>query len=107
MLDAGKLNQRVEFWRRTMDGNPAGLNPTPTTAKYAARWARVEQMAGDEAERQDSTRATSKYRITVRYFEGPTTADFLIYRGQRLDIQNITDPDQGRRRLVIEAVAHA
>lgn len=107
MVDAGRLNQRVEFHRLTTAANPGGLNPTRSRELYAARWARVEQVGGDERDERQGVQTSTHYIIQLRYLDGVLPTDVLVFRGRQLEIESIVDPDSSKRFLKIEAVHHA
>lgn len=93
MFNAGKLNKRISFIRKT-DGtakDTAG-DTIIGTDTFATVWARVDYVKGREYFEAKKFQSELTYRITVRYMQGITPDMVISYNNRTFKIEDIMDP---------------
>lgn len=90
MISAGELTERVTVQSATETRNTVG-EATLTWATFATVWAKVESLAGREAERYGSIVGFSGHKATIRALPGVTTGMRVIYRNRTLEIGAINE----------------
>ena len=95
-MRAGKLDQRVAFYRPTtasVDTSGADVAGTPTT--LGTRWASVRYLSGRELEQARQLWGESDFEIEIRRWPSVTLVpkDYCTWRGRTLDIKGILGQD--------------
>lgn len=101
-LDAGQLNNRVEFRRKqqTSDGKGGFVVTWPLLVTV---WAEVQGQDGREAVIAQALQGISTYRIRI-YYRGDITPDMQVrFSGIDFNIRSVSDPNGDREQLVILA----
>lgn len=99
-LQAGRLRERVtiEAGAHT-DDTTGGFDDAWTT--LAEVWAEVRPTGGRERLEAGSMRGTQGWRVTIRHRTDVTVLHRLDWRGTKMDIQSVADPDGRREQLVL------
>lgn len=87
-MRSGDLNERVEIWRmgeRQRDEGGGWIPGEP--ARLATVWAKVSPISGRERVEARAVQATAMYRVTMRRRTDLTEADWLIWRGETMNIR--------------------
>ena len=100
MINAGELTERITIESPTKAQNDVG-ETTLTWSTYATVWAKVESLAGREAERYAEVVGFSGHKVTMRPLSGFTSAMRIIYRNRTLEIGSINEFDRIRYLEVI------
>lgn len=105
MLQAGKLNQRIELQRRVTGRDGAG-QPSTTWELVAPMWADVRNQGGLEAIKAGATTSVVQSSIRIRYRAGVDSGMRVLYDGRTYNILAVL-PDARRVHidLVCEVVA--
>lgn len=98
---AGKLRHSVQLIRDvvTGTGNRGQAETTPIT--LATVPAAIEELSGTELEKAKQLVATATTRVTIRYYEGLTTADRVQFGDRVLNIGHILNFDNRNFSLVL------
>lgn len=104
MTPAGKLRHRITLTRTTATYDADGEN-RETDQESVKVWAQVKAGSQAESAVNNATAARTRFDIRIRYRSDIQTSWKIDYRGQLLDIDSITDPDQMRVWLDIVAFA--
>ena len=89
-LDAGRLTERITIESPTKTQNDVG-ETVLAWSTFAEVWAKVESLAGREAERYSEIVGFSGHKVTTRAIEGLTSLMRVIYRGRTLEIGAINE----------------
>jgi len=102
-MNAGMLKEPVTFQRaaKVSDG-AGGYTETWGTLAGAADRAAVKAVSGRERFASDRIEATTKWRITVRYFTGLLESDRVIIRTRAYNIRFINNMELEDRWLEID-----
>lgn len=95
----GELNERVTLRRYTETQNEYGTL-VRTASTIATCWALVRPMSGGERDRAQQTEARPNYLVVIRYRSGLTEKDYVIWRGEEMNIRFIKD--RGPRSQFLE-----
>lgn len=102
-IHAGMLREPVTFQRMSRVSTGAGgFRPEWAEITGAPTKAHIKAMSGAERWASERTEATSRYRVTVRYFADLTEVDAVLIRGRRHNIRFIDNVEFRDRWLVIE-----
>ena len=101
-MRSGTLKKRVTIQRRSRSVDEFG-GQSPAWQDLATVWASFEPTGGKEGEQSGQVRAVAAFNIGMRYFEGLTAADRLVYNGRIFDIVNINDIEELHREFDITA----
>lgn len=93
MISAGELTERITIEQSTATQNEVG-ETTLTWATFATVWAKVQSLAGREAERYAEVVGFSGHKVTIRKLAGITSAMRVIYRNRTLEIGAINEFDR-------------
>lgn len=93
MIDAGELTERVVIETPTKTQNSVG-EATLTWSTFATVWAKVESLAGREAERYAEIVGFSGHKVTIRALPNITTSMRVVYRNRTLEIGAINEFDR-------------
>lgn len=101
-------DQRIVIYRRNVTGqNSSGEDVLGTPVTVASLPARVEYLAGRELERASQMWAESKYRITIGWQPSEVRReDYIVWRGQTLDILDVQGLGTRELEWVIVAKDH-
>ena len=102
-MNAGMLKEPVTFQRaaKVSDG-AGGYTETWAAISGAADRAKAKAVSGRERFASDRIEATTKWRITVRYFAGLLESDRVIIRTRAYNIRFINDMELEDRWLEID-----
>lgn len=101
-LRAEDLRHRITI-RRFGDADNGRGGYTTGWSTIASPWANVTGLQGREILVNKVLQGISVYQIRIWYREGITTGDQIWYGALDLNIKSCTDPDGGRRELLIVA----
>ena len=103
LMNAGKLDRRVEIRSQTLSQDNAG-QPIPTTVLVATVWAHAEQLRGREPFQGDQFNAQQLAVFQIRWRSDIDETMTITHDGETYDIQSIREI--GRREgLEISALA--
>jgi len=95
MIDAGELTERITIETPAKAQNAVG-EATLTWSTFATVWAKVDSLAGREAERYGEIVGFSGHKVTIRALSGITTSMRVVYRNRTLEIGAINEFDRIR-----------
>lgn len=90
MIDAGELTERITIEMPAKSQNDMG-EAALTWSTFATVWAKVQSLAGREAERYAEVVGFSGHKVTIRALPGLTSSMRVIYRGRTLEIGAINE----------------
>lgn len=104
-MRAGKLDQRVVFYRPTATRTSIGGETAGTPTTLGTRWASVAYLEGRELERARQLWGEVSYQIEIRRWPSVTLVpkDYCTWRGRTLDIVHIAG--QGTREDCVKIMA--
>ena len=97
MIRAGKLDRIIRIERATTTVDASGT-PQQSWAPLATMRAELLDATTDEAARSFGTSTEAVALFRIRYLDGITVADRVIYEGQAFDIKQVKEV--GRRRAL-------
>ena len=100
----GELTERITLHRRTLTDDGAG-GATEVLTQYAAVWAHVRPLSGDERQAAGRTGASRSYLIVLRRLGDVREKDIARWGGRDLNIRFIRG--RGARELYLELEAEA
>jgi len=102
-MNSGMLKEVVSFERatKTPDGS-GGYTEALAAISGAPTRAAVKALSGRERFASDRIEATTKWRITVRYFDGLLESDRVIIRTRAYNIRFINNDQLEDRWLEID-----
>ena len=102
-LSAGMLKEPVTFERAAKTPSGAGgYSETWGTLAGAADRAKVKALSGSERFASDRIEATTRWRITVRYFAGLLESDRVMIRSRAYNIRFVNNVELADRWLEID-----
>lgn len=93
MIAAGELTEPITIEQSTATQNEVG-ETTLTWSTFATVRAKVESLAGREAERYAEVVGFSGHKVTIRRLPNITSAMRVIYRARTLEIGAISEFDR-------------
>jgi SPP1 family predicted phage head-tail adaptor len=103
-MDAGALDERVTFKRKTlMRDGMGGADEAWAAITDGTVWARLRPVRGNERTEADRTEAKADYLVTIRYRDDLLPTDRIEWRGRELNIRLIRDGGPRAQFLEIEA----
>lgn len=99
MMRAGKLRHIITVQRATETISAAGT-PVSTWADLVTLRAEIVEQATAESIGAQGATDRQAVAFRVRYFDGITNADRILFKGNPLNIRSI-EPDPGFRELVL------
>lgn len=99
MYTVGELNERVILRRYTETQNEYGTLER-TAVNVAKVWALVRPMSGGERDRAQQTEANPNYLVVLRYRRDVTHRDYIVWRGEELNVRFVKD--RGPRNQFLE-----
>lgn len=111
-MRSGRLRHRIVLQRRTGAENDFG-EPTDTWSDVATLSAGIEPISGREYFAAQQVQSEVTHRVTIRYFEGITPKDRLVWTdpatavARYFDIRSVIDRDERHREMAIMCVEHA
>ena len=107
-MRAGKLRERVTIQQKTLVSDGMG-GQSETWATLATVWAAVkpniagarEAMTGAAGQVQ----ARTVYEVRIRYRDDIDAKMRVLWRGNTLEIESVSDPDQRQSESVLLCVA--
>lgn len=108
-VDRGRLDQRVTFWRKTLEQDEITGADEESWSGLVTCWASVDGVPAREARAADALQSIQDYTVWIRADiltrYSITQTDRITWRGKTLDIQGI--PDQQLRGRLIAIIARA
>lgn len=104
MARIGMLNERVTIQRYTESRDDLG-GVTRTWGDLRSCAARVRPVKGREADDAGRLAAIETYLVDIRWWQGITPRDRLVWRGRVLNIRSVENRDERRRFLTMECEA--
>ena len=102
-MNAGMLREPVEFQRAAKVSDDAGGYTEAWAAiSGAADRAHVKAISGAERVYSERVEASTKWRITVRYFAGLLESDRVVIRDREYNIRFINNLELADRWLMID-----
>lgn len=91
--EAGGLKMRVELMRAVRTPTTGGMETTSGTS-LGSFWALVKRLTGTEQVTAEQNQSVTTHEVWLRG-GGPilTNQDWLIWKGKKLEIQDINDVD--------------
>lgn len=90
MIDAGELTERITIEQPAKAQNSVG-ETTLTWSTFATVWAKVQSLAGREAERYAEVVGFSGHKVTIRALPGASTSMRVIYRNRTLEVGAVNE----------------
>lgn len=90
MIDAGELTERITIEQPAKAQNDVG-ETTLTWSTFATVWAKVQSLAGREAERYAEVVGFSGHKVTIRALPGVSTSMRVIYRNRTLEVGAVNE----------------
>ena len=101
-MRVGLMRRRVTI--RTMARTPDGMGGyTETPTDVSDIPARVEPLEGREQLQAMQTGMERPHRFVMRYREGMTAAQTILYGTRTFDIKSVVDTEEKHRELIITA----
>lgn len=102
-ITPGMLREPVTFQRKARVSNGSGgFTETWATLSGAPTMGHVKAMSGSERFASDRVEATSRFRLTVRYFSDVTEEDRVVIRNRYHNIRFLNNLELRDRWLVID-----
>ena len=89
-MDAGPLDRRIVIERSVNIIVPPG-DQVEDWREFARRWASFRTQGGREFLAADAERTEERAVFTIRYLDGLTLADRVVYRGRIYDIEAVNE----------------
>lgn len=90
MLNAGRLDRRLDLQQRTITRDAAGGEIVSWVA-LATVWAAKRDITGRDRLRADAKTAESSTAFTIRYRADLAVTDRVVYAGTPHDIQHLAE----------------
>jgi len=90
---SGDLRHRVEIQAATTDTST--IDHAPTWAPVATVWASIVAKSGTEAEKGEQVKATTDYEITIRHYDGLTSAHRIVKGTTVYNILSVVPDERG------------
>ncbi len=101
-MQAGRLRHRVIIQRAAFEQSPVTGAPVPRWERIATVWAEVVASSAREFSAAMATQSEITTRITIRYREGISSKDRIVFRGKIFNIAGVLpDPVSGREYLTL------
>lgn len=98
-LDSRRLKHQVVLQREDkIDNGAGGRRPNPATGgwiEFAEPWAEIVALRGQEAVRENIERAVQLWRVTIRYRDGVTPKNRLVWGAIVMNITSAAPNDAG------------
>lgn len=101
-LDSGKLNKRISFLSKEEVENENGQTVLQDVI-YKTVWAKITPIRGYEQTIEERTTPRTVYNIVTRYHKGIKQDMKIEYNGEKLDIVQICNVEEGNYALEIQA----
>lgn len=99
---AGDLKQRAD-WQQQVNTADGQGGFTRVWVTVGTLWAEILPLGGKEAQFSGALQPTETFDITVRYKPALKAGDRLVWRGTKLNIRSVGDPDGRRAWQVLTA----
>jgi len=98
----GKLRHTVQLQRLepNTDTNTVGED-IQAYAEYAVVFASINTMSGQELERAQQISAEATHKVTVRYVDGVTVQDRVIFDNRIMEVTAIDNPEERNVMLIL------
>ncbi len=102
VYDPANLRHRVTLFKHAFD-ETVPWHQADSQSAIATLWAGIASLTS--AERQDAGQVSDgqMIRFVIRYNEDANSAAYLVYQNQRYDLKTITDPDQRKQWMILQA----
>lgn len=106
-MRSGRLRERVTIQQRTMASDGMG-GQTETWSTLATVWAGVlPRQANREALviAANQLQARSGFDVRIRYRDDVSPSMRVSWRGNTLEVESVSDPDQRKREIVLSCIS--
>lgn len=105
-INIGRMNQRITF-HKNADGKDAMGQVVHKLAPYKTVWASIETTTGSESQEAERTRASTTYKIRIRFLFGITQDMKISYKGRWLEIRSINNLYERDRVMELSCVEYS
>ena len=105
-MRAGHRRSRVTFYRPTVGSQNSSGEDVVRNVSLGSAWVAIRAMDGRELERAQQLQAEARFRVEMEHPLADYTLqrkDTITWGSRTLDILDVEDPDQRRRKQVILA----
>lgn len=103
-MNIGNLRHRIELQRiDTLQNETGELQKTYKT--YANVWAEIKSGTGEERLFDDHVKSTINLTIAIRYRDGVTSKDRVLYQGTAYKINHVDNVDMKNEMLILACEA--
>ena len=95
-MNIGRMNKRVEIQTKQTVRDAAG-GAVHTWVTDDTVWANISPATGRELYAGEQVRAEVSHKVTMRYYDGLTTANRLLFGSRVFDINFIKNVDERNR----------
>ena len=100
-VNIGKLRRRLQLQSSTATRSASG-QPNKTWSTYARVWGEIRSIRGGEAILAQQVQASGSLTVEIRYRADVRAEHRMLTDDNRiLDINNASDPDGLKRRLIL------
>jgi SPP1 family predicted phage head-tail adaptor len=104
-MESGKLRHTIRFLNPVRVRDSRG-NLITELVEGLPTAANVRQLSGRELVQRQAVRSEATWSIEIRYQNGITPDTLLRYDGRTFNVLAVNDPEQRRRRLILDAKEH-
>lgn len=97
MRGAGNLRETITIERAAMARGEGGKTVRTWAAWRPGLRAEVIPLVGNESLEAGVLQGKQVWRVTIRFLDGVTTADRVVWKGQTMQIRTAVDPDMKRQ----------
>lgn len=93
----GDLRRRISIQNRQLGPPKTGVDITHTFVELRKPWAAVRTLTGNNIFAGVNLDRTPTHIFYIRFYEGLTAEDWVVYKGERYDIlevENINERDE-------------
>jgi SPP1 family predicted phage head-tail adaptor len=101
-MKAGSLRHQITIQTKTATTDAYG-GPVDVWEDLETVWAAVEPLQGRELVTAQAVNAETTTRITIRYREGVTPANRIVFEGKYYNLLSVVDTDLKHREMIILA----
>lgn len=103
-MSAGMLREPISIERasRTSDGAGGYTDDVWSQVSGSPERAYVKALSGSERFASDRVEATTRWRITLRYFAGLKESDTVVFRSRRYNVRFINNMELRDQWLAID-----
>jgi SPP1 family predicted phage head-tail adaptor len=99
---AGDLKHLIEIKTRDIQPPDSGVDFDYQEVTFAKPWAKIETVNGLEDFDNINTGQNITHRFYIRFLDGLTEQEWIIYNGRRYDILNVVNINEENTFMKIE-----